>query len=96
MGIIIIASGVTVVISVFWNNDKESAETIKIGICGDLDMIRGPEMLKGAILAAEEINANGGVLGRQIEIIGEDSDAEDTEFDPQKVVLAVNVKLERG
>ena len=90
MGIIIIASGVTVVISVFWNNDKESAETIKIGICGDLDMIRGPEMLKGAILAAEEINANGGVLGRQIEIIGEDSDAEDTEFDPQKVVLAVN------
>ena len=86
---IIIVAGVAAVVYVFWMGDPQSAETIKIGICADLDMSRGPEMLNGAILAAEEINAEGGILGRQIEIIAEDSDIEATQLDPSKAVLAL-------
>jgi branched-chain amino acid transport system substrate-binding protein len=74
----------------FWfSTPEQSSDTIKIGICADIDMSRGPEMLNGAILAAEEINAEGGVLGRQIEIIAEDSDIEADQLDPSKAALAL-------
>jgi branched-chain amino acid transport system substrate-binding protein len=74
---------------VLLSNKELSSKTIKIGICADLDMLRGPEMLNGAILAAEEINAEGGILGRQIEIISEDSDIEASQLDPSKAALAL-------
>jgi len=51
------------------------AETIKIGVVmelsGDLAAM-GERMLNGARLAAEEINAAGGVLGKQVELVEED------------------------
>jgi len=50
-------------------------ETIKIGcvldLSGDLGAM-GARMLEGAELAVEEINAAGGVLGKQVELISED------------------------
>jgi len=60
------------------NGNPQQTETIKIGIVGDIDYIYGKAALQGAILAAEEINSEGGVLGRNIEIIEEDSDSEQT------------------
>ena len=84
---IIIVGGVAAYILL--GSEDQSSETIKIGICADLDMSRGPEMLNGAKLAAEEINAEGGVLGRHIEIIAEDSDIEDAQLDTSKAVLAL-------
>ena len=74
---------------VLWGGEEQSSESIKIGICADIDMSRGPEMLNGAILAAEEINAEGGVLGRKIEIFAEDSDIETGQLDSEKITLAL-------
>ncbi len=53
----------------------KEAETIKIGcvmdLSGDLAAM-GARMLNGARLAVEEINAAGGVLGKQVELVEED------------------------
>jgi ABC-type branched-subunit amino acid transport system substrate-binding protein len=53
----------------------KEAETIKIGVVLDLsgDLApMGQRMLNGAKMAAEEINAAGGVLGKQVELAVED------------------------
>src|SRR5690606_41373697 len=53
-----------------------AADTIKVGVLLDLS---GPLQLFGAVkaqclrLAAEEINANGGLLGRQLELVSYDT-----------------------
>ncbi|MCK5433776.1 MAG: ABC transporter substrate-binding protein, partial [Dehalococcoidales bacterium] len=55
------------------------AETIKIGGILSTSGLLGPmgqDMMEGARLAVEEINANGGVLGKQIELIEEDDATE--------------------
>jgi len=52
----------------------KSSETIKMGFLGDLDGVLGRPNWQGAKLAVEEINAEGGILGRQVELIGEDHD----------------------
>ena len=36
----------------------------------------GKQSWQGAVLAAEHVNAEGGILGRQMEVIGEDNDWE--------------------
>jgi len=59
---------------VLWCNEDQSSETIKIGFLGDLDGVYGKPSWQGAILAVEEINAEGGILGKQVELIGEDDD----------------------
>jgi len=55
-------------------SDQTTSETIKFGFIGDLDKM-GKYALQAAILAAEQINAEGGVLGRNITIIAEDDDS---------------------
>ena len=57
------------------NRQSPSSEKIKIGVLADLDA-GGKHMWQGAVLAAEELNAEGGILGRQVEVIGEDTDFE--------------------
>ena len=55
-----------------------AAETIKIGFPIPLSgptAVYGEPVLKGAGMAVAEINANGGVLGRQLEILSRDSKA---------------------
>ena len=59
---------------VFWIGKEPSSETIKIGFLGDLDGVVGRPSWQAAILAVEEINAEGGILGKQIELMGEDHD----------------------
>ena len=59
---------------VLFGEDGQSSDTIKIGVFGDLDATDGKEVLQSVILAAEQINAEGGLLGRQVEVIGEDDD----------------------
>jgi ABC-type branched-subunit amino acid transport system substrate-binding protein len=51
------------------------AKTVKIGVVLDLSGDLGPmgnRMLNGARLAAEEINAAGGLLGKDVELVEED------------------------
>ena len=73
---------------VFLNGEDQSSDTIKIGLCQDLDMASGRSAWEGAVLAAEQINAEGGILGRQVEIISEDNDH--TTGDPSKISTAMN------
>jgi branched-chain amino acid transport system substrate-binding protein len=85
---IIVIAALAGVIYVLLNEKTVETETIKIGICADLDRLAGESIWQGAQLAAEHVNAEGGVLGRQIELIGEDSDEEDVGMDPTKINTA--------
>jgi len=70
------------------------AETIKIGVVLDLTGDLGPmglRMLDGARLAADEINAAGGVLGKQVELVEEDGATDPaTGFDRVKKLVTVD------
>jgi len=72
---------------VLWSGQTQVAENIRIGICADLDMSAGKAILQGATLAAEQINAAGGILKRNITIVTEDDDGETPPFD---VTVAAN------
>ena len=59
-----------------------SAETIKIGVNEPLTgafAASGTYVVNGAKIAADEINAKGGVLGKQIELVIEDNKSNPTE-----------------
>ena len=58
------------------SSGEETSETIKIGILADLDGTLGKHIWQGSVLAVEELNSEGGLLGKKIEIFGEDHDAE--------------------
>ena len=49
--------------------EKPPAESVKVGIIGHMGFFCGDYNWRGAVVAAEEINAAGGVLGRPIELI---------------------------
>jgi branched-chain amino acid transport system substrate-binding protein len=87
--VIVIAGIGGIATYILYGGKDESLDTIKIGICADLDMTYGRDTWEGAVLAAEQINAEGGILGRQVEIIGEDNDAY-TDHDPSKISTAMN------
>jgi branched-chain amino acid transport system substrate-binding protein len=59
-----------------------SAETIKIGVNEPLTgafAASGTSVVNGAKIAADEINAKGGILGKQIELVIEDNKSNPTE-----------------
>ena len=85
--IIIVAAVAGTLAYVLWNN-QDTTETIRIGVLVDLDGLHGRKVWLGAQLAAEEINSYGGILGRQIEVFGEDTDFE-TESDVTKISSAL-------
>ncbi len=51
----------------------QSGEPIKIGVIAEVQSIAGAATPGGAQIAADEINAKGGVLGRRIEIVTYDN-----------------------
>lgn len=58
------------------------AETIKIGVNEPLTgafAASGTYVVNGAKIAADEINAKGGILGKQIELVIEDNKSNPTE-----------------
>ncbi|MGE5396959.1 MAG: ABC transporter substrate-binding protein [Chitinophagales bacterium] len=67
------------------NTDKNkpaASDTVKIGFLGALtgDVANyGVPALKGLKLAAKELNAKGGIMGKQVEIIDEDNRGDKTE-----------------
>lgn len=85
------------------NETKEdnAPETIKIGallpLSGD-NAEFGAEMLSAAKLAADDINASGGVLGRRIEIVSEDDacDAQTATAAAQKLLTSGIVGVAGG
>ena len=91
IAIIVVAAVIGGAVYVFMSEEPQQTQTIKIGVCNDLDSLGGyiETTWKGAVLAAEQINAEGGILGKQIELVSEDSDAAALPFDPSKVSLAI-------
>jgi branched-chain amino acid transport system substrate-binding protein len=69
------------------NGKTQATENIKIGLCADLDNVYGKTMWQGAALAAEQINSQGGILGRNITIVAEDDDSETA---PGDIAIATN------
>jgi branched-chain amino acid transport system substrate-binding protein len=55
--------------SVFAFAQKTWADTVKVGVIGHMGFFSGDHVWRGAVLAAEEINKAGGVLGKQIELV---------------------------
>jgi branched-chain amino acid transport system substrate-binding protein len=51
----------------------ESTDSIKIGVIAEVQSIAGAATPGGAQIAADEINAKGGILGRKIEIVTYDN-----------------------
>jgi len=60
---------------VLWSATLPPPEDIRIGVCADLDGPYGKDIWRGAVLAAEQVNAQGGVLGRNFTLLGEDDDS---------------------
>ena len=55
-------------------NGEVTSETVKIGVFADLDDERGRSQWRGVMLAVEQLNDEGGIMGKQIEVVGEDND----------------------
>ncbi len=60
---------------ILFGDESQSSETIKIGVCADLDALYGQILWQEVVLAAEQVNADGGVLGRKFEVFGADDDS---------------------
>jgi branched-chain amino acid transport system substrate-binding protein len=75
------------VVYFFFIEGSQSENTIKVGVLGDLDMLLGKSVWEGVILAAEQINAEGGILGQNIQVFAEDSDWESP---TQDVIISTN------
>jgi branched-chain amino acid transport system substrate-binding protein len=87
IAIIIVAAVGGGVTYVLLSGEGQSSETIKVGVLADLDGFFGKLIWQGTVLAAEQINAEGGLLGRQIEVIGGDSDIESAIGIPDPVII---------
>ena len=71
---------------VSWSAAGMAAEPIKIGVSGPFtggSAPMGVSMRDGVKLAVAEINAKGGVLGRQIQLVERDDEAKNWVFDPK-------------
>jgi len=66
------------------NRDFAKIDTVKMGILAPVQMPVGQGIINAAKLAAEEINAAGGILGKKIELV-----IGDTESKPEKGVTAM-------
>lgn len=92
--IIAMLAGATIMMSCGANQSQEESSTIKVGGMGPLTgsaAMYGITVDKGAKLAFEEINANGGVLGKKFEYISLDEKA-----DPIEAVNAYNKLTDEG
>jgi len=59
-----------------WASDPWAADTIKIGVVGPRTgpaAATGKAFEEGIALALDHINASGGVLGKQVEVVFEDT-----------------------
>jgi branched-chain amino acid transport system substrate-binding protein len=87
IAIVVVAAVGGAVAYVLLTGEQPLSETIKIGVCADIDNFYGKTILQGAKLAAEQVNAEGGVLGKNFEIVAEDDDLESGAMD---LVVATN------
>ena len=90
IAIIVVVGVIGIGIYAYLGVQNQPSETIRVGVLADLDNMLGRNTWQGVVLAAEQVNSEGGILGRQVEVIGEDNDIE-SGID----VVKVNSALER-
>ena len=66
---------------VLWSANQPAPEDIRIGLCADLDMENGKDLWRGVTLAIEQVNAGGGVVGRNLTLVAEDDDSRTPPYD---------------
>src|SRR6516162_9845164 len=75
--LIVLIGGLVLVLAQFMGTPLKAAEPINVGWVGPLSppggYAEGALMKQAAELAAEEINAKGGVLGRPIQVVFQDT-----------------------
>jgi branched-chain amino acid transport system substrate-binding protein len=85
---------VVVVLVISNNNNPDEKGNLKIGVVGVLSgpaAFFGEDGLRGAQIAVDEINSNGGIRGRQLELVSEDYG-----YEPKKSLLAYNLLKQKG
>ncbi len=75
VAVVVVAGLVGVAAYVIFSGEEQSSETIKIGVCADIDSPGGKPIYQEAVLAVEHVNEEGGILGRNLEIVAEDDDS---------------------
>jgi branched-chain amino acid transport system substrate-binding protein len=85
--IIVVAGICGSVAYVLWRGSAQPGGNVIIGVVTDLDTTQGKGILQATILAAEQLNAQGGILGRNVTVVTEDDDTYTPPFD---VAVAVN------
>jgi len=83
--VIVVAAVVGGLAYVLLSEPVQSTGDIVIGVCGDLDMEKAT--WQGAVLAVEQLNAEGGILGRNLTVVAEDDDGVTPPYD---IVVATN------
>jgi len=85
--LIIAIIGITIVeLTITGNNIESKSEVMKIGVIGTLTGVgsfHGQQEIRGVEIALDEINSNGGINGKKIKLIIEDSPG-----NPEKAVSA--------
>jgi branched-chain amino acid transport system substrate-binding protein len=85
--------GATVSLSLFAPCSSQAAEPIKVGLVTALSgqsARAGEALTRGLAIAIDEINAKGGILGRQVELVRRDDEA-----NPAKGVIAARELVQR-
>lgn len=80
------------------NSSSTNTSPIKVGVIGPFsgfEAFIGPDILKGVQVAADQINAHGGILGRQVQIVTADTagDAVDAVPALRKLISVDQVSL---
>jgi len=74
LAVIIVVAAVAGSLAYILLRGQEQGEPIKIGVLADLYAYGGKGIWQGVMLAAEQLNAEGGILGKQVEVVEEDTD----------------------
>ena len=77
-----LGAGIILAVFFFLTAGLATAQTIKIGVLSPFKTPSGEDQMNGAKMAAEAINAKGGIMGRKIELV-----FANTEYKPEKGVL---------
>src|ERR1700687_5400099 len=78
----LLQTAATVVLAIGMSGEAFAQSTVKIGLVQPLTgafAAAGTDVVDGAKIAADELNAKGGVLGKKIELIVEDTKSNPTE-----------------
>jgi branched-chain amino acid transport system substrate-binding protein len=85
--LIALASGA---VTYYFSSTPQPKDPIRIGLCADLDSTVGLSYVAGATLAIEQINAAGGLQGRNLTLVSEDDDSMTPPYDVAVATNALN------